>query len=264
MNVLENFDLFLLDMDGVIYVDDELISGSAEFINYLYNQGKKIIFLTNNPSRSVTEHVKKLKKIGIKAKTEQIITSTGSLCYYLKNKIRGITGKSAYVIGSKQFKNSISKTGINIVNPKDSFRPDYVIMGGHKNFNCSEVDIASRFIRNGAKLIASNRDPYYPSKYGFSPGTGALLSSIEVASGKKAITTGKPEKYIFQLCLKLTGVKKNRTVIIGDSLETDILGGINFGIYTVLTLSGVTGKKNLKQSTIKPNYVADEVFSLIP
>lgn len=262
MNVLENFDLFLLDMDGVIYTGNHPISGTVETINYLYSKNKKIIFLTNNPSGSNTEYKKKLGNMCIKADINQIITSTASLCHYLTSRLRNINTKSAYVIGSKHLKNSVAKTGVKLISTTaDS--TDYVIMGGHKNFHYGEINHASRFIRNGAKLIATNRDPCYPSKNGFSPGTGALLSSIEISGGKKALITGKPEKYIFQLSLKLAEVRKNKAVIIGDNLKTDILGGINYGIYTVLTLSGVTDKKKLQKSSIKPDQVIERLSSLI-
>ncbi len=262
MNVLESFDLFLLDMDGVIYTGSHPVPGSVEAINHLYSKNKKIIFLTNNPSGSNTEYKRKLKNIGIKADVNQIVTSATSLCHYLTGRLRNINTRSAYVIGSKHLKNSVARTGVKLISTAaDS--TNYVIMGGHKNFNYSEIEHASRFIRNGARLIATNRDPYYPSKDGFSPGTGALLSSIEISGGKKALITGKPEKHIFHLSLKLAGVRKNRAVIIGDSLKTDILGGINYGIYTVLTLSGVTDKKELQKSRIKPDKVIRMLSSLI-
>ncbi len=263
MNVLENFDLFLLDMDGVIYKGSQPIPGSVDAIKLLYSRNKKIIFLTNNPSGSEVAYKRKLQSMGIKAGSDQIITSVKSLCHYLTGRIGNIKSRSAYVIGSRHLKSSVAKTKIKLLSP-EADRADYVIMGGHADFNYNEVLHASRFIRNGAKLIATNRDPYYPSEHGFSPGTGALLSSIEISGGKKALITGKPEKYIFQLSLKLTGIRKNRVVIIGDSLNTDILGGVNYGIHTVLTLSGVTDKKELRQSSIKPGQVVNTLFSLMP
>ena len=230
MKIIDNFDLFLFDLDGVIYIGDNPIKGSAEAVNYLYSKNKKIVFLTNNPARSENEYSKKLKEIGIKTYKGQIITSTKNICHYLNHNIRGINRKSAYVIGSRYFRASIRKTGINMVGPGKNFKSDYVIFGGHRDFNFSEIDNATKFIRNGADLIATNRDSYYPSDNGLSPGTGALLSSIELSGGKKALVIGKPEKYIFQLSLELTGIKnKKRTVIVGDNLYTDILGGKNFG-----------------------------------
>lgn len=263
MNAFENFDLFLLDMDGVIYKGSQPIPGSVDTIKRLYSRNKKIIFLTNNPSGSEAAYKKKLQRMGIKADSDQIITSVKSLCHYLTGRIRNIRSRSAYVIGSRHLRNSVGKTEIKLASP-EADGADYVIMGGHTDFNYNEIDHASRFIRSGAKLIATNRDPYYPSEHGLSPGTGALLSSIEISGGKKALITGKPEKYIFQLALKLTGTKKNRAVIIGDSLKTDILGGVNYGIHTVLTLSGITDKKELRKSSIRPSQVISTLSSLIP
>ncbi|MGI9553536.1 MAG: HAD-IIA family hydrolase [Thermodesulfobacteriota bacterium] len=264
MNILENFNLFLFDMDGVVYIGNKPIPGSVELINHLFTSNKKVIFLTNNPARSDREYAKKLNQIGIKTDTDHIVTSTKNVCHYLKNNIKEIKKKSAYVIGSRHFKISVSKTGIKIVRPGNNFSSDYVIMGGHRDFNFNEIDYASQFIRNGAKIIASNRDSRYPSELGFSPGTGALLSSIEITSGKKALVIGKPEKHIFQLSLKLAGMKnKNKAVIIGDNLQTDILGGNNFGISTILSLTGVTGKKDLKNSKIKPDFIVNNPSELL-
>lgn len=255
MKLIENFELFLFDLDGVVFIDNRPIPGASETIRKIQSYNKKILFLTNNPARSKTEYSKKLKKIGIDATSNQVLTSADSMCHYLKLKIKYITKKTAYVIGSKYFKNQIRSTGINVVTGQNFRKTDFVIMGGHREFNFNEINIATILIRKGAKFIATNRDPFYPTLNGLSPGSGALLSSIETASEKRAIITGKPERYLFDLSVKTAKFKnKKKIVLIGDNLDTDILGGIRYGISTVLTLTGLTTKKGIKNSTIQPDY----------
>ena len=137
-------------------------------------------------------------------------------------------------------------------------------MGGHRRFNFNEINTATILLRKGAKFIASNHDPFYPTLNGISPASGALLSSIEVASEKKAIITGKPEKYLFDLSMETAQFKnKKKTVLIGDNLFTDILGGNNYGISTVVTLTGLTKRKDIKNSKIKPDFIIKNLSYLL-
>ena len=264
MKILENFELFLFDLDGVVYTDDKPTRGAVETVNTIKSNKKKVLFITNNPARSKREYSDKLKKLGINVKSSEILTSADSICRYLVTKINNIKRKSAYVIGSRYFKSQIKKTGIKIVSGKNFNKTDFVIMGGHREFNFNEINTATILIRKGAKFIATNHDSFYPTQYGFSPATGALVASIENASGKKALVTGKPERYIFDISMETAGFNnKKKTLLVGDSLYTDILGGKRFGIKTALTLTGITNKKNLKQSDITPDYVIKDLRYLL-
>lgn len=264
MKFLEKFELFLFDLDGVVYIDDIPTPGSVEAINIILSLNKRVVFITNNPARSKLEYSNKLKKMGIDAKSRHILTSADSICRYLNTRIKNITGKSAYVIGSTYFKSQIKKTGITIDNGKDFNKTDFVIMGGHRKFNFNEINIATILIRKGAKFIATNHDPFYPTAHGLSPASGALVASIETASEKKALITGKPEKFLFEISMETAGFKnKKKTLLVGDNLYTDMLGGINFGIPTALTLTGLTTKKVLKQSKINPDYIIKDLSQLI-
>jgi len=264
MKFIENFELFLFDLDGVIFIGNKPIPRASETIRKIISYNKKILFLTNNPARSKMEYSKKLKNIGIDATSNQVLTSTDSMCHYLKLKIKEITKKTAYVIGSKYFKSQVRSTGINVVSGQNFRKTDFVIMGGHREFNFNEINIATILIRKGARLIATNRDPFYPTLNGLSPASGALLSSIETASEKEAIITGKPEKYIFDLSVKTAQFKnKKKIVLIGDNLNTDILGGIKYGIFTVLTLTGLTTKNDIKNSPIQPDYTIKNLSFLL-
>ncbi len=263
MNFLEKYELFLFDLDGVVYIDNKPTPGSVETINKIKSFDKKVLFLTNNPARSKREYSGKLKKMGIDVKSSEILTSADSICRYLNTRIRNKAEKTAYVIGSSYLKSQVKETGLNIVDGKDFRKTDLVIMGGHRRFNFKEINTATILIRKGAKFIASNHDPFYPTQDGISPASGALLSSIEIASEKKALITGKPERYLFDLSMEAARFKnKKKTVLIGDNLYTDILGGNNYGISTVITLTGLTTRKELKTSKIKPDYTIKDLSFL--
>ena len=168
------------------------------------------------------------------------------------------------MIGSKALKKEIELAGLNLVDGEEAKKADFVILGGHPDFHFNELKLATLALRNGAEFFATSRDPAYPSTEGHIPATGAMLASIEVASDRKAVVAGKPESIIFEEALfhaKCSG-KKN-TVIIGDRLDTDILGGKIAGISTVLTLSGSTKKEDVKISEVKPDFIIDDLRGLL-
>lgn len=262
MNFLSKYDQYIFDLDGVVYLDDKETIGASETLKKLRKHNKKVCFVTNNPTRSPKEYKNKLASFNIHSDVDEIISSPMALKYYLESKYGMESNKSAYIIGSSYLKDEIKKTGIKSLAVKDVHRADLVLMGGHKKFNYEEIKNATIAIRNGATLIATNKDYYYPSGKGFLPATGSLLISIEKASGRKAVIVGKPEKYIFQL-LKSSFIKNvNTTLFIGDSLETDIRGAKKAGIRTALTLTGNTSKGMLIKSKTKPDYVINDLREL--
>ncbi|NIP31947.1 MAG: HAD-IIA family hydrolase [Candidatus Dadabacteria bacterium] len=228
----------------------------------LRKKGKDILFITNNPSRSPSEYKKKLNTLNIYSKLSEFITSPMAVNYYLNKKYKNLGDKSAFIIGSNYLKKEVKKSGIKSVKGKKAYNSDLTIMGGHNKFNFEEIKTATISIRNGSDFIATNKDLFYPTENGLSPATGALLASIEAASQSNAVIVGKPEKYIFEI-LKTHKIKLKRTLLIGDSLNTDILGGKNAGFKTALALTGNTNTNDLKKSEIKPDYVINDLSQLI-
>jgi len=248
-------------MDGVVYVGGNPVKGSADTIKYLKEKGKTVLFLTNDPRRSPSEYADKLRSIGIQASAEDVITSAMAIALHICEEHDSLENMTAYVIGSNPLRNQIRETGIKIVNGEEGKYADFVILGSHPDFHYDEMKIATLALRNGADFYATNRDPAYPSEEGHIPATGAILASVEVASGIKAKVAGKPESMIFEVALEK--VNKDKIVMIGDRLDTDILGGKNAGLSTILVLSGSTKKKDLEDSEIKPDYVINDVRDLL-
>ncbi len=261
MNFLKCFDHFIFDLDGVVYIGSKTVNQAPKVLDKLRKEHKTISFITNNPTRSPRQYVKKLKDMKIFTVEEEIITSPMAVAFYLKKRFRKLNEKTAYVIGSSYLKKVVKETGLTLINNIKALPADFVIMGGHDKFSYEEIYKATISIRKGAKFIATNRDSFYPSIHGFSPATGALLSSIEVSSSQKAITVGKPEKTIFDLVKSKSSLKK--TLMIGDNLDTDILGGKNAGLKTALVFTGATLKKDLVKSDISPDYVIKDISFLL-
>ncbi len=261
MRLLDLFNGFLLDMDGVVYVGGNPIKGSADTIKYLKENGKTVLFLTNDPRRSPSECADKLRSIGIQASSEDVITSSMAIAQHICEEHNSLENMTAYVIGGNTLRNQIQNTGITIVNGEEGKYADFVILGSHHDFHYNEMKIATLALRNGADFYATNRDPAYPSEEGHIPATGAILASVEVASGKKAKVAGKPENIIFEVALGR--VNNHKIVMIGDRLDTDIQGGKDAGLSTILVLSGSTKKKDLKDSDIKPDHVINNLRDLL-
>lgn len=263
MKLIDLFDCYLIDLDGVVYIGDSAVPGSVETIQHLLNNDKFVIFLTNNPRHDISQYSQKLNKIGIEETSLNIITSATALANHIRSTFSNLKEKKAYVIGSRALKKAIEFTGLNLVDGEEAKKADFLIFGGHPEFHYDEMKIATLAISNGAHFFATNRDMVYPTSEGHIPATGAMLASIEVASGKKAVSAGKPESLMFDIAHTYHDHDKDRIAIIGDHLDTDILGGKNAGISTILMKSDPDIENELKSSDIKPDYVIHDLRDLL-
>lgn len=264
MKLCDKFDHLLIDLDGVVYIGDKPIYGSIETLLILKELGKNLMFITNDPRSSVNDYSDKLNKFGFPAKPQDVITSSVAIADYITTKHKDARRKKAYVVGSKALKDAISSIGLELVGGEEAKNADFVIIGGHPGFHYEEIKISSLAIRNGAYFYATSRDPFVPTDEGFLPATGSELAAIEVASGKTAIVAGKPEKIIFEVAIKKIQLHpNNRIAVVGDRLDSDIIGGKRAGIKTILVLSGSTKKGELYSSELIPDYVIDDLTGLL-
>jgi len=246
---------FLIDMDGVIYGNDLLIPGADKFIEQLQKRKIPFLFMTNNSQRTPLDTVNKVAKMGIKIKQENVYTSamaTASFLSFMEPK------GTAYVLGEGGLIISLSQEGYILVNNN----PDFVVVGEGRNFTLEMVNNAVDMILHGAKLIATNLDPS-PKKIGWNNlGIKAIVAMIEEATGKKAFSVGKPSPVMMRAARKYLGLEARETIIIGDTMDTDILGGIQLGYTTILTLSGVSKRETLADFAFKPDLVINSVAEL--
>ena len=246
---------FLIDMDGVIYSGNELIPGAKKFIDQLKERKVPFLFLTNNSQRSRRDVVNKLDRLGIKIVEQNVFTSAMATARFLAaQKPNG----TAYVLGEGGLLTSLHKNGYQLVLTD----PDFVVVGEGRNFTLEMVNNAVDMVLRGAKLIATNLDPS-PKKEGWTNlGIKAIVSMLEEATGRPAFSVGKPSPVMMRAARKELGLTTAETTIIGDTMDTDILGGIQMGYRTVLTLSGVSKREDIARYAFNPNIIIESIKSI--
>ena len=262
MDFLASFDHFVFDLDGVVYAGEKPLGGSPRALRLLREKGKGVRFMTNNPSRSPSDYASKLAGLGIEVRAEELATSPMAAALLIEERSGAENWKTAFVAGSAHLKEQVRKTGLVETAGEDSLRADVVVMGSHPGFRMEELKTACSAIGNGAGFIGTNGDRFYPAENGRAPATGALLAAVEVATGKKAILAGKPFRYMFDLLRKSGAAPGKRTLVVGDGLETDIAGGKNAGFATALVMTGVTGRKDLEDPPVKPDFILGDISFL--
>lgn len=246
---------FLIDMDGVIYRGPQLIPGAERFIGLLREREIPFLFLTNNSQRTRRDVATKLRRMGIDAEEHHIFTCSMATARFLATQKPGGT---AFVIGEGGLLNALHTNGYSIVDHD----PDYVVVGEGRTLTFETMEAAVRMIAGGAKLIATNLDPNCPTHAGPRPGCGAIVAMLETATGIRAFSVGKPSPVMMRSARKELGLTADETTMIGDTMETDILGGVQMGYRTVLVLSGGTARGDLARYAYRPDVVVDSVADL--
>ena len=246
---------FLIDMDGVIYREKQLIPGADRFIASLLQRNIPFAFLTNNSQRTRRDVAMKLTRMGIFVEEVNIFTCAMATARFLAAQKPGGT---AFVIGEGGLLQALHKNGYAIVDDD----PDYVVVGEGRTFNMEIVEAAVRMILRGSKLIATNIDPNCPTSHGLRPGCGAIVAMLETATGLKAFSVGKPSPVMMRAARKELGLATDETIMIGDTMETDILGGVSMGYRTALVLTGSTRREDLKRYAYRPDLVLDSIGDL--
>lgn len=248
---------FICDMDGVIYHGNQILPGVMEFIEWLYNNNKKFLFLTNSSERSPMELSQKLCRMGLDVDQSHFYTSALATAKFLKSQKPNC---SVYCIGEAGLYNALYDENI-VMN---DVNPDYVVVGETQTYNYQKIYKAVNLVRNGAKLIGTNTDMTGPAENNsIVPACRALVSPIELATGVPAYYLGKPNPLMMRTGKKLLDCNTVDTVIIGDRMDTDILAGIETGVDTVLVLSGVTTLEDLGRMPYGPSIVIENVGKIV-
>lgn len=246
---------YLIDMDGVIYRGSELIAGADYFVRQLRERDIPFLFLTNNSQRTRRDVAAKLVRMGIDAEEHHVFTCAMATARFLAQQKPGGT---AFVIGEGGLLTALHQNGYAVVDHE----PDYVVVGEGRTFNLELVEAAVRMILGGAKLIATNMDPNCPMQGSLRPGCGAMVAMLETATGVKAFSVGKPSPVMMRAARKELRLATDETTMIGDTMETDILGGVQLGYHTVLVLSGGTSAAELNGYAYRPEMVVDSLAEL--
>jgi NagD protein len=245
----------LIDMDGVIYGGDRLIPGADDFIRKLLKKNIPFMFMTNNSQRTPLEVVRKLKKLGITVSEKHVYTSAMATGQFLASQEPNGT---VYVLGEGGLLTSLHENGLVMVETD----PDFVVLGEGRNFTLEMVQRAVDMILEGAKFITTNRDPS-PKKKGWNNlGIAATTAMIEEATGIRAFEVGKPSPVMMRSARKALGLQTAETTVIGDTMSTDIQGGVQMGYKTILVLSGVAKKEELMKFAFKPDLIVNSVSEI--
>lgn len=246
------------DMDGVIYRGKNLVAGAAEFVGRMLEQQIAFLFLTNNSEQTPIDLKRKLEALGIQGLGEHnFITSAMATAEFLKSQR---PGGSVFVIGGAGLTNALYNAGFSI----NESNPDYVVVGKTKNYNFDLIRKASRLISSGARFIATNPDVVDPTEDGFEPACGSLLAPIELATGRKPYVVGKPNSLMMLIARKQLGARASETIMIGDRMDTDIVGGLEAGMTTCLVLSGVTNREMIDSFPYRPDHVFENIGQIRP
>ncbi|HEY8423228.1 MAG TPA: HAD-IIA family hydrolase [Clostridia bacterium] len=250
---LQDAELFLLDMDGTIYLENQAIDGAAQAIQKLKCLNKKICYLTNNSSKSSEQYLEKLKRLGFDAVKEEVVTSGKVAADYIS---RFYKNQSIYLFGTDELKQEFLSYGINLTEND----PDIVVIGFHTDMTYRELDLACKHIRQGKTFFATHPDKNCPALNGFMPDVGSFLSLIYTSTGRRPSKIfGKPYKYMVNYINRKFSTKAQNIAMVGDRLSTDIKFANKFGMLSVLVLSGETDKEMLKKSSTKPDLVFNSI-----
>jgi len=250
MSGLKDIKLFLLDMDGTIYLDDELFDGTLDFLEYIKSIGGRYIFLTNNSSKSVDKYIEKLAKMGILTTEEDFLTSTNATVLHLQKQNYG----KIYAFGTTSFKEQLKKGGLNITDKLEE-GIDCLCMGFDTELSFQKLEDACILLGKGVDYIATNPDWVCPTWYGYVPDCGSVCQMLYNATKRSPGFIGKPQPAMALLAMEKTGYGPEETAVMGDRLYTDIACGVNAGISSIFVLSGEGTMEDVEKSDVKPKYI---------
>jgi glycerol-1-phosphatase len=271
MALADEFDGFLVDLDGVVWVGREMLPGAAETLGALLARGTKLVFVTNNPGRPATAYAERLRRAGVEAGPEQVVTAGDATARLAADRVG--SGRRALVIGAAAFKEAVDRAGLELVelaadllsaaaDDRAEVEADAVVVSGHRYFDYAELLGATRALQRGAVLFATSRDPTMPMPGGAWPGTGAVLAAVETASGATAEIGGKPERHLFDAARERIGGAE-RVAMIGDRVSSDVEGGRRVGLATILALSGATSQEEANGASPAPDHVVGGLADLL-
>ena len=253
---LKNCELFLFDMDGTLYLGDNVYEGAIELMEDLPRLGKKYIYLTNNSSRAGTDYITRLQRLGFPCEAENVFTSGMATGMFLN---QNYPGAKVYLVGTKAFERELLSYGINLVQ-EDA---EIVVAGFDTELVYEKLNKAVHFLRRGAVFIAANPDWVCPMPEDeVLPDCGSICALLTASSGVKPEFIGKPNRNMIDVIAKMTGIPNEKICAVGDRIYTDIAVAQNAGSVSVLVMSGETDEKILNEAERKPDYVLADVKEL--
>ncbi|KGF05416.1 HAD-IIA family hydrolase [Anaerococcus lactolyticus] len=251
--------VFLLDMDGTIYLGNVLIDGAKEFLDKIISEGKRYIFLTNNASKDKSTYVKKLEALGIRAGKDDVFTSADASISYLSK----LGKKRLFLVGNTSLRNQLLDAGFEIVDERNQ-DIDAVLVSFDTELNYEKLWIACDYLQDGYDYYATHPDFVCPLEGGrIMPDAGSIIELLFACVGRRPIVIGKPEDKMIEALIGAYAFKKDDLIMVGDRLYTDIAMGYKSGIKSVLVLSGETSLEDYKKSDVKADYIFSSVKDMV-
>lgn len=249
---------YIFDLDGTIYLGDDIIPGAPETISQLKDQGCNVVFLSNKPLERRQVYAEKLTRMGIPTSPDDLINSSLVLTRYLSREMDGAT---VFAIGEPPLLDELTAAGLHLSEIPGEI--EAVIASFDRTFDYHKLNIGFQALRRGARFLATNADRTCPVEEGEIPDAGAIIGALEGCSGRKVeLVLGKPSSLIVEMALERLGLPANACLMVGDRLETDILMGHRAGMTTALVLSGVTRRADLLRAPVQPDYVLDSIAEI--
>lgn len=254
------FGGYVFDLDGTVYLGDALLPGAADAVARLRGAGSRAVFLTNNPTSLPADYAAKLTRLGIPAAPPEVVSSTDALLGYLA---RHAQGARLLAVAEPLLVELLRSNGFEVTDAPD--RADVVVVSFDRTFDYAKFTAAYRAVRNGARIVATNPDPYCPTPDGGIPDCGAILAALEVATGARAeAIVGKPSEHMAATVVERLGLSAGDTLLVGDRLLTDVRMARRAGMHAALVLTGATTSAELAASPDTPDYVLNDLSQLIP
>ena len=259
---LKKYKAILFDGDGVLWKSDQPQKGINPLFDFLKENNIRWALLTNNNSRTVQHYLDKFTGMGIPAEKKSIFTSGTVTAAYLLEEFG--KGASLHVVGNPGLISIIEDGGFNITHGESEPEGDIsaVVAGMDIQINYQKIKIAMRLIMQGVPFIATNTDGSYPTSEGINPATGMVIAALQASSGSKPYVVGKPYRAIFEAALAEVESVPEETLMVGDRLDTDILGANQLGIHSAAVLTGVSSRKTIEESSIKPDFIFKDISNL--
>lgn len=254
-NKLKEKTLYLLDMDGTIYNENEIFDGTLEFLEEIERRDGQYVFITNNSSKSVEDYVQKVRAMGIKAEYENFYTSGQATAMYLKE---NYPNQVVYCMGTKSLIKELREAGIEVVTEVDE-RAGVVLLGFDTENTSEKIRNTCIMLGRNVAYLATNPDLVCPVSFGYIPDCGSMSIMLKNATGKEPFFIGKPEPIMVNCVLKKLNCKREDAVIIGDRLYTDIKTGANAQVDTICVLSGEASMEDILQGEVEPTYIFKSV-----
>lgn len=261
---IDGLSAFIFDMDGVLYIGEIPVKGAAEAIAHLRKKGKKLAFVTNKSTHTRRAYVRTLAQMGIAARESEIVTSAYATSLYLR---RRAPAARVYVIGEPGLKRELKQAGLKLLSDDNAKKADFVVAGMDRTITYKKITAGIRALLAGAEFIATNPDGIYPTETGISPGAGATIGALVGSSGKQPkVVIGKPSVHMIKIALEILGSTPADTAIVGDKLSTDVLVGKRAGLTTILVLTGVNSRRDVKRARgtkVTPDFVIKSIGDLV-